>query len=253
MKTKKKTPALSSVKELNFKFPKSWQELSQKQLKSVFVFLSAYPEIAALVKIACYFSNLVIVRKVDDGLFSCRLATEQGVHTVTISSVEMVAMTDAFEWVKEPGEVPVLLGNLYGNTAIDTALHGVPFETYLMLENLFQGYLMSNDEKAVCEMASLVYPGETIKVLKPFEVFALCLWFTQLKAMFSSSFPNFFKPVSGSSAVSMVDVMHAEIRALTGGDITKTSLVLEADTWVALAELDAKAREAEEFNKLSNK
>ena len=51
----------------------------------------------------------------------------------------------------------------------------------------------------------------------------------------------------------MVDVMHAEIRALTGGDITKTSLVLEADTWVALAELDAKAREAEEFNKLSNK
>ena len=43
--------------------------------------------------------------------------------------------------------------------------------------------------------------------------------------------------------------MNAQIRALTDGDITKESAVLEKDCWRALTELDAKAREAEEFRK----
>ena len=41
--------------------------------------------------------------------------------------------------------------------------------------------------------------------------------------------------------------MLAQIRALTGGDITKEQAVLDADTWTALAELDAKAREAQKY------
>ena len=42
--------------------------------------------------------------------------------------------------------------------------------------------------------------------------------------------------------------MCAEIRALTGGDVTKTKAVLDADTIDALTELDAKARESEELS-----
>lgn len=45
--------------------------------------------------------------------------------------------------------------------------------------------------------------------------------------------------------------MNAEIRALTGGDITKLEAVLSADTLDALTELNAKAREAREIEKLN--
>ena len=51
----------------------------------------------------------------------------------------------------------------------------------------------------------------------------------------------------------MVDIMNAEILALTGGDITKEDEVLRKDTWRALTYLDAKAKEAEEFRKSMNK
>ena len=42
--------------------------------------------------------------------------------------------------------------------------------------------------------------------------------------------------------------MNAEIRALTGGDITKENQVLSMDCWRALTELNEKAREAQEWN-----
>ena len=42
------------------------------------------------------------------------------------------------------------------------------------------------------------------------------------------------------------------IRALTGGDITKEERIMKMDTWRALTELDAKAREAEELRKAIN-
>ena len=45
--------------------------------------------------------------------------------------------------------------------------------------------------------------------------------------------------------------MNAEIRALTQGDITKTTAVLQTDTLTALTELDAKAAEAQELQKLT--
>ena len=43
-------------------------------------------------------------------------------------------------------------------------------------------------------------------------------------------------------------VMNAQIRALTGGDVTKEREVLSMDCWRALTELNEKAREQQEFN-----
>ena len=43
--------------------------------------------------------------------------------------------------------------------------------------------------------------------------------------------------------------MNAQIRALTGGDITKEREVLKMDCWRALTELDAKAKDYEDMRK----
>ena len=47
--------------------------------------------------------------------------------------------------------------------------------------------------------------------------------------------------------------MLAQVRALTAGDVTKEQTVLNVDTWTALDELNAKAREARELEKIYKK
>ena len=55
--------------------------------------------------------------------------------------------------------------------------------------------------------------------------------------------------LGGTSSIGRMlqESMNAQIRALTKGDIIKE--VLHLDTWRALTELDALAKEAEEFNR----
>ena len=252
---------------LNFHFPKSWQELTQRQLKAVLVFLSAYDNTTALLRITLFFANTVIVEK-KGGTAICRVATDKGIMTVNFTAEDLLALTEAMQWVMEPGAYPVLLDVLGGRKAIDKFLHGVPFETYIMLDNLFQGYLMSQNPEAIVEMANYMYrepatvddgdwdyeaPAERITVLKPYELFSVVQWYTQLKALFVKEFSNFFKRVDGGTKPSVRDAMNAQIRALTGGDVTKEEQILAIDTWRALTELDAKALEAEEFKKSMNR
>lgn len=79
-------------------------------------------------------------------------------------------------------------------------------------------------------------------------------WMSSLKTYFATIWENFFQPSANDGGeIDMVAIMNAEIRALTGGDITKEMQVLQTDCWRALTELDAKAREAQEFLKNSKK
>lgn len=264
---KYKHTVIAKGKTLNFHFPKCWQELTQKQLKAVLVFLSAYDKTTALLRITLYFANMVIVEK-KGATAKCRVVTDKGIMSVNLTADDMLALTEAMQWVMEPGAYPVLLDELGGRKAIDKFLHGVPFETYIMLDNLYQGYLMSQNPEAIVEMANYVYkepaavddgdwdyeaPVERISVLKPYELFSMVQWYTQLKALFIKEFGNFFKRANGGTTPSVRDAMNAQIRALTGGDVTKEEQILAIDTWRALTELDAKALEAEEFKKSMNR
>ena len=109
---------------------------------------------------------------------------------------------------------------------------------------------MQIDDNAIVAMARIVYNGKKkIKEYKPYIRFGIIQWYTQLKTHFSMQFSNFFKRTEGGNAQSVVEAMNAQIRALTGGDVTKEKEIFAIDTWRALTELNAKAREAEEFKK----
>ena len=55
--------------------------------------------------------------------------------------------------------------------------------------------------------------------------------------------------ISGSR---LQEAMDAQIRALTKGDITKESEILALDTWRALTELNAQAKEYQELKAAYN-
>ena len=83
------------------------------------------------------------------------------------------------------------------------------------------------------------------------ELLSVFLWYASMKNRFAVSFPQFFGKVGDNvdaEPPDMVEVMNAEIRALTGGDITKENQVLSMDCWRALTELNEKARETQEYN-----
>ena len=144
-------------------------------------------------------------------------------------------------------------------TAIDKDFTEVPFSTYISCDNYYQGFLHTKNESLLKDLATLLYPSVKRKRLTKAHLYNCFYWFASLKWFFSGMFPHFLQPMPseptnllGSSpniGEILRTAMNAQIRALTGGDITKEHAVLSMDTWRALTELDAKAKEAEELRR----
>lgn len=102
------------------------------------------------------------------------------------------------------------------------------------------------------QAAAILYPDSKKQDCDAVLTYAILHWYNGLKTYFADMFPDLFRRLRTTEQDEQPDLreaMLAQIRALTGGDVTKESDVLNVDTWTALAELDAKAREAKEFAK----
>ena len=168
---------------------------------------------------------------------------------------------------------PVQLPELDGAVAVAPTLDGLPFGDYLRCENLFQGYLHSGNWDALAQMLPLLYrtpDGEPATHLAqpetsaarsskkgsvtPGRMFSLLLWWSGAKQLLSRMYPRLFVARADTDdfgtddsplAEQLREAMNLQIRALTDGDITRETAVLEADTHRALTELEAKVKEAE--------
>ena len=137
----------------------------------------------------------------------------------------------------------------------------VPFETFIICDNLYQGYLSAKEDKLLDDLAKLLYRSPKVNPTAA-ERIGVFYWFASLKAMFVRQFKHFFKPISNAGDADgnmfeqtksqyeiLYEAVNSQIRALTKGDVTKEKEVLAIDTWRALTELDALAKEYDEFNK----
>lgn len=172
-------------------------------------------------------------------------AHRQNISSEYLTRWALLDLCDRLSFMDTPPEEPFQLPPLAGKAPIERELHGVPFSDYLQLENLWQGFLSSGAPEALTKMSELIWKGQTQFV--PADLYLVILWYSGLKAHFAVMFSSLFRPAGNNTDIDMRRIMTAEIRALTGGDITKENAVLAADTWTALTELDAKACEAEEW------
>lgn len=249
---------------LSFGLPQGWHELSQRELAMVFRSMERNPEPSqARLAVLLHLTGLEIsYREVRGWRCQVRAVCEGKDTTLSflVDREQMAWVIDQLSWLQEPGIVPVRLQELTSKdwqrvTALPADLHGVKFSSYLIAENCYQGVLMSRTEEAVQQLASTLYPGLERK-LEAWEQLMVLQWWTQVKGMLAVLFPHFFKPMGGADGDDSPDmrtVMDNQIRALTGGDITKEAEVLAMDTWRALTELNAKAKEAEDFKKSMKK
>ena len=245
----------------NISLPTSWTELTDKQLLMVFD-LFARDLSAAEVKTLCLmkWNGLKVLSQLPDK----RFLIKRGKEVVPLSARQIQQATSVLDFLDSFAPMPVRIARIGKYRALPADFEKVPFEQYLYVDNLFQGYLNTQSDELLLQMAQVLYGSDRMKPSKAHLV-GVFYWMASLKQYFARLFPNFYKPASDNSNGNLLwngqsdiysqlrDSTNAMIRALTGGDISKEDAIMKMDTWRALTELDAKAREVEELRKATKK
>ncbi len=240
----------------NITLPTSWQQLTDDQIKLVFELLAmdlSSSEIKTLLLL--HWGKIKIIGQTNkEGDFWCKINKKLAI----LKTKQVVAAIQPLGWLDSIPTSPVRLSRIKKNKALPADFNGVPFEKYLYLDNLFQGYLQTQREELLQQCVQILYDNEKIKPKKAHSIMAF-YWLAALKHLFSIRFPHFYQPIETIQADDMLEskslyqqlteAVNAQIRALTGGDITKEEKVLSMDTHRALTELDCKAAEVESMNK----
>lgn len=231
--------------------PTTWSELTETQFLYVIGLLAmGVPAERAQVYAFLRFAGLGIVKADADTLLLRR-----GGDLCRIARRDLLLGAMSLDFMQEPPDVPQRPAEWQGRKAVDAQMHGVPFGHYLQIENYMQRYIAQPDDALLLPMAALLYPGLSPKNVPPLLRYAMLHWLTGLKLFFARAFPDLYRPVKADAEepADLRGAMLAQVRALTAGDVTKEQTVLNVDTWTALDELNAKAREARELEKIYKK
>lgn len=242
---------------INFQLPASWSELSDKQLRYVYQLIAgdfSSDEIKTLCLLR--WGSAKLIGRQDNGSYLLK----KGKAIFEITPLTIAELLPHLAWLGEMSAKPMRPVKLKHRPGIAADFSEVPFESFIICDNLYQGYLQTQSDDLLDELASVLYPG--IKTpLAPWERIAVFYWFTSLKTSLANRYSDFFQPVDtvatgnllGSPSLSVEAAMNAQIRALTKGDVTKEAEVLALDTHRALTELNAQAREYKQLNSQLNK
>ena len=237
---------------IDIKVPTCWQQLSDKQLRFVFKLLNgnfSLPQVKALCLLK--WGKMKILRR-EGSIFIMKYNKQ----TFPVTALQITEVTQSMEWLGDFPVYPVRLSRIGLHRPIPANFQGVPFGTFLALDNLYQGYLQTRKHDIAIDMARIMYQSKHIHHLSKVDEINVFYWFTSIKRYFANMFTHFFSTSEdelGGKSMSfsqLQDNMNTQIRALTGGDITKEKEVLDMDCWRALTELNAKAKDYEELEKI---
>ena len=222
---------------INLTVPTGWDELDDHQLRYVFGLLAqGFP--SPQVKTYCLFrwTGMHVMHKYGKGWW-CKFANDEFV----IMAEQVNSAIAALDWIDSLPSKPVRISRIGKHRALTADFQEVPFETFIICDNLYQGYLSAKEDALLDDLARQLYKS---------------------KEMFARQFKHFFKPISNAGDADgnmfeqtksqyeiLYEAVNSQIRALTKGDVTKEKEVLAIDTWRALTELNALAKEYDEFNR----
>lgn len=250
--------------------PQGWHELGDDKLELVFTLISQEFPLSEIQTICLLrWSGITVVGRHDLGTRLCR----KGKRSFLVSDEQIASLLPFLDWLGGVPPLPVRLSRIGKADALNADFQEVPFSTFIFCDNLYQGVLQSQQsgnaqlaDDLLRQLSTHLYPGVKAKSLSPMHLTNTLYWFISLKAYLSQVFSDFLKPVgsaapenllgtpSAPSPKQLQDLMNAQIRALTKGDITKEKEILTIDTWRALAELNAQAREYQQLqNQLKKK
>lgn len=236
---------------IDFIVPQGWHELSDKQLRFVYDLLAkeyASDEIKTLCLLR--WSGTKVIGRQESGAYLLK----KGKILFEVTPLTLAELLPALDWLGSLPTSPVRLSKINRCHALSADFSEVPFETFIICDNLYQGYLQTQDDALLVELGATLY-GKEIP-FKPYERINIFYWFASLKEWLGKKYSDFFQPMEAATGGNLLRApsmnveasMNAQIRALTKGDVTKEKEVLALDTHRALTELNAQAREYKELN-----
>lgn len=279
------------METLNISIPTGWNRLTQRQARWLLKLLSRSgsghstdPRGLALVR----FAGIRIIGgrrgewlvEVPTGERSRWLGRRKKM-LIWISPEEFAFMLRELDWILKPLPAPWRPERIDGRKPLPASLASIPFGSFLAADNLYAGFLnMSRNDAGLSldsgkttaslldSMASLLVEGLPWwrrffrrGRFSPAGRFAVLMWFSAVKEKMVKAYPDFYTPTADDSlapetggAVSparLRQVMNAQIRALTKGDITKEEQILSLPLERAMTELNALAKEYAELHSKS--
>ncbi len=255
---------------VNLDLPQSWQELSQLQLEYLLKTMASVHSSAVAAagfsldfeRNAAQVQTLFLFHcnalEIDSPYLDGWMLRKSGSEPFFVSAEQLLPAVAMLDWSRLPPDYPVCLETAAGTSGVDTALDDdFSFESWLAAENIWQGFLHTQDDSLLRQLAALLYPDPK-RGFNDFELLGVFFWWAGLKTYFSVRFPSFFVRSSSDSQqgppdrLALQNSVDVQIRALTKGDITKEPEVLSMPAIRALTELNALAREYSE-SKIASK
>lgn len=237
---------------LNISLPKGWHEMTDWQLKYTFRSLTE-DETLTDDELTTYcffrFGGLVPIRKTKDGI-----EVEQGGKRYRLTATQIAEALPTLDYLKSLPKYPVRLATAGGARAISAEMEEVTFEEYIVMDNYHAGYLHTKDASMIDEIGKTLYRGAG--KFKAWERTNIFYWYASWKIWISERYSYLFRPESGGNMMGSGDIgrqrqesIDNQIRALTGGDVTKEGQIRQIPVHRALTELNAQAREYEQIKK----
>ena len=246
----------SSVLHIDLSVPQGWHELSDTQLRYAFE-LIAKSFTSDEIKTLCLFRwSGLSVRHRHNADFVCRFRKQ----TFRLTALQIAEAIPALDWLDTIPPQPVCISRIGRYRPFAADFSEVAFEKFIICDNLYQGYLATQRDDLLDQLASILYNHNlSPHNLLPAHRVSVFYWFASVKDLFARQYPNFFQTAAqpenllgGSrlpTGAQIQQAVNTMIRALTKGDITKEREILSLDTHRALTELDAQAKEYKEINK----
>ncbi len=167
---------------IDLKLPTKWEDLTDKQLRYVFALL-AQGFTATEIKAYCLhrWAGLKVLHRYGN-VWACKHDGLQFAHRATsaaprqsrtssdcsrlarsfiLSAEQVERATHALDWLDSVPTLPVRLAKIGSHRAIDAQFQGVPFESFIVCDNLYQGYLATKQEELLDELASHLYSSKS--------------------------------------------------------------------------------------------
>lgn len=252
--------------------PKSWGEMTQAQLRYVLGMLATTgdPDIVKAYAVI-RFTGMEVISKTREG-WKLAIEADGRKRPLFLHDWEMAEYTRQLDYIDTYEGMDCRLDAVCGLTAVDVPLTMLTLGEYLNAEKYYQGFFINGrkDSSLLQDLGYWLYVDDKGRhagddgcavgkwAMDEGERLGAFLWFSYAKSLMAAQFPHFLhrgaaQPDGTRQFPDILRQYNVQVRALTDGDVTKEEEVLKTPCWRALTELDAKAREAEELERIRMK
>lgn len=114
-----------------------------------------------------------------------------------VTPLTLAELLPHLEWLGSLPTVPVRISKINRQHALPADFSEVPFETFIICDNLYQGYLQTQNDELLDQLGATLY-GKSM-TFKLYERINIFYWFAALKDTFSRKFPDFFQPIDAAT------------------------------------------------------